>query len=46
MVINFLRSGFLVRPYDEQSISTILDSIGRGIKIDNTHSGNHFKKLL
>jgi putative protease len=46
MGIKFLRVDFLSRPYDEQSISKILESVGRGIKIDCTHSGNHFKKLL
>jgi putative protease len=44
--VEFLRVDFLSRAYDENSIETILNAVGKGAKIAETHSGNHFRKLL
>lgn len=44
--VEFVRVDFLSRAYDKYSIETILNAVGKGAKIAETHSGNHFRKLL
>ena len=44
--IEFLRVDFLSRPYGAKDIQRVIKGVSKGETISETHSGNHFRKLL
>jgi hypothetical protein len=44
--IKFLRADFLSRSYSGKQMAEVLSGVVKGLKLSQTHSGNHYRTLL